>query len=199
MRHALGCHAEEMTTRLPDRIETARLVLRHWTEDDVPALAEILTRNLERLRPWMPWVAHEPLSAQSRRDLVRTWRTQWAEGGDSVFGMFRDGAAIGSTGLHRRSTPGALELGYWVDAAAEGHGYVTEAVVAQTTAAFRQPGVEFVDVYHLPLNVRSRAVPAGLGFTDLGINEVRGEGVGLRQWRVTRTQWAARPHPVPAR
>src|SRR5436305_14366103 len=58
---------------LPAMAPGARLLLREWTSKDAQALSEAVQRNIEHLRPWMPWVAQEPLRANERLALINVW------------------------------------------------------------------------------------------------------------------------------
>ena len=64
---------------LPSLVESKRLLLRHWVADDAAALAAAVEASLEHLRPWMPWIAHEPVSLDGRRDLFRKWQQEWEQ------------------------------------------------------------------------------------------------------------------------
>ena len=48
------------------RIETERLVIRCYEPDDAPKLHEAITRSLDHLRPWLPWVQQEPKPPEAR-------------------------------------------------------------------------------------------------------------------------------------
>ena len=63
-----------------------------------------------------------------------------------------------------RLGPDAREIGYWIRADAEGHGYVTEAVAALTRVGFELDDVEWVEIRCDPANERSAAVPRRLGY-----------------------------------
>ena len=47
--------------RLPRRIESPRLIIRCWEPDDVDALITAVAESIDHLRPWMPWIADEPM------------------------------------------------------------------------------------------------------------------------------------------
>jgi hypothetical protein len=57
--------------RLPERIEGDGLVLRRWREEDAGLLHEAVVDSVEHLRPWMPWIADEPMSVEQRRNLIQ--------------------------------------------------------------------------------------------------------------------------------
>src|SRR5215212_11654819 len=125
-------------------MQSPRLTLRRWRGDDATALAQAIAKNVDHLRPWMPWIAAEPQTTQNRLSLILQWESEWEHGGDLVVGAFLDGEVIGSAGLHRRRGPGVLEIGYWVDLEHTRAGFATEMASALTTAAFTVPGIERV-------------------------------------------------------
>ena len=181
--------------RLPDLIEGARLTLRRWVTADAPILAASVERNLEHLRPWMPWVADEPLPMDDRLVLLDTWEREWLDGGDAVMAIFLGGDVVGGTGLHRRRGPHGIEIGYWVDKDHLGQRIAQEAVSMLTTAALAQPGISFVEIHHDKANIRSARIPEGLGYAFVGESadsvDASGE-IGIDcAWRVTTDTWHA--------
>lgn len=182
---------------LPARVQTDHLLLRNWTVEDAPTLGALVTDNADHLRPWMPWIALEPLSLDERIDLITRWEQQRTIGGDTLLGVFLlDGTPIGSCGLHTRRGPGVLEIGYWIAEEHTGRGHATDVARALTIAAFEHPGTDRVEIHHDRDNVRSGRVPAKLGyaFADETAREVEapGEsGVSCR-WVMTRDDWPAR-------
>ncbi len=183
-------------TRLPDRVVTERLVLRRWDPADEPALSRAIAASLEHLRPWMPWAAGEPLGPAARVHWIDDVNRQWERGGDVVLGILLDGSVVGGTGLHRRSGPDTLEVGYWVHVDHTGRGYASEATAALTGAAFTVPGIEYVEVHHDRANVASRRIPERLGFSMVAEREPTtvaspGEERVDCCWRMARDDWSA--------
>ncbi len=179
--------------RLPDRVEGSRLLLRRWVADDLELLAQTVEHNLEHLRPWMPWVASEPLPAKERLALLDGWERSWLDGGDVVMAILLDGEVVGSTGLHRRRGLHGLEIGYWVDCDHLGQGIAREAASMLTTAALSLEPISFVEIHHDKANVRSARVPERLGYDFLGESadtpDAPGE-VGVDcAWRMSREAW----------
>jgi len=178
---------------LPELIEGPDLVLRAWRPDDVDDLAETITRNIEHLRPWMDWAAHEPLTPAARLELIEGWTRDRDAGGDVVLGVFSDGTIVGGTGLHRRRGPHGVEIGYWVDADHTGRGIATEMARLLTTAAFEVPGITFVEIHHDRANVASARVPAKLGYVFIGeapAKIVAPGQIGVHcTWRVSADDW----------
>lgn len=181
---------------LPDRVERYGVMVRRWASDDAPSLHAAVLANLEHLRPFMPWVAHEPLSLQQRRALIEGWTTDWARGGDLIVGIWRGDRVLGSAGLHRRLGRDGLEIGYWVDQDHLGQGVATAAARTLTDLAFTVPGIERVRICHDVGNAASGRVPAELGYRRLPDSPapVAGATAGPGEqvvWLVTREQWAS--------
>lgn len=149
---------------LPERIDVTGLVLRRWTVADAAAQQQAVAENLEHLRPWMPWMAEEPHSLESRRELIARWDREWAEGGDSVLGVFLNGAVAGSCGLHRRAGPETLEIGYWIHHSFLRRGLATRVATMLTEAGLSVPGIEAVEIHHDKANEISARVPRRLGY-----------------------------------
>lgn len=155
---------------VPSRIETERLVLRPYVEADAASLVEVVTRNAAHLAPYMEWMKFEPLDEAARREWIAGEAEKWAAGTGFTMGMFdRDGTLIGSSGYHLRDDPNGLEIGYWIDAAHEGKGLVTEAAGALTLVALEVAGAAVVTIAHAPTNVRSAAVPQRLGYSQIDL------------------------------
>lgn len=179
--------------RPPDHLQTPRLTLRRWVADDAPFLNAAILASIEHLRPWMPWVAAEPVSVPDRVELFERWDREWQQGGDLVMGIFKDGDVVGGSGLHTRRGPGVLEIGYWVHVDHAKQGIATEAAAALTTAAFTVDGIDRVEIHHDKANVASAGVPRRLGYTlvDESANAISSPGeVGIDcRWVMRRDDW----------
>jgi ribosomal-protein-serine acetyltransferase len=178
---------------LPERLEGYGVALRRWRADDVPRLHQAVLASLEHLRPWMDWIAHEPLSVDERRRLAENWELDWRAGGDVIYGVFVNDEVAGGCGLHRRRGSGALEIGYWTHPAFLRRGIATAAARLLTDAAFTVPGIEVVEIHHDQANRRSRGVPRRLGYAFIGETpdeRVAPGEVGIDcAWRMTREAW----------
>ncbi|MBV9603618.1 MAG: GNAT family N-acetyltransferase [Solirubrobacterales bacterium] len=206
-RPALECHgtcgrvhqpARRMTRRLPERLEGPDgLLLRRWVIADAEALAGAVTESAEHLRPWMAWIAEEPVALELRRKRIAEWERDWSQGGDVILGLFVDGRVAGGGGLHRRLGPDGLEIGYWIHPAFLRRGLATRVAGTLTDAAFTVPGITFVEIHHDKANQASGGVPRKLGFEWLGEAPDDPEApaeLGIEwRWRMDRDAWLARP------
>lgn len=154
---------------VPGPIRTARLLLRCWSRDDASRLKEAVDESLPELRQWMPWAATEPSPLESFTGRIEKFRRAFVEGRDWTYGVFDAGETrvLGGAGLHARSEPGRLEIGYWIRSSETGKGLATEAAAALLGRAFRLHGVQAVEIRCDARNAASAAVPRRLGFRHL--------------------------------
>jgi RimJ/RimL family protein N-acetyltransferase len=147
-------------------IATPRLLLRCWEPRDAPLLKDAIDCSLPELQQWMPWASSEPSPVGSLAERIGKFRRAFQSGQDWTYGVFDPGETmvLGGAGLHRRTEPGRLEIGYWIRSSAAGSGLATEAAAALVDVAFRVHHVEAVEIRCDADNARSAAVPRRLGF-----------------------------------
>jgi len=154
---------------LPERIETdGPLVIRRWLVSDADALGRAITESADHLRPWMAWMAQEPLTIEQRRALIGGWEEERARRGDVYLGVFGHDRVAGSCGLHRRRGPGTLEIGYWIHSALLRQGVATSVAELLTDAALAVPGITRVEIHHDKANRASAAIARRLGYRFVG-------------------------------
>lgn len=147
------------------RVHTPRMVLRCWEPRDAPLLGAAVEASLEHLRAWMPWAAAEPRGIDARIEDLRRFRGNFDLGADFMYGILdrAEARVLGGTGLHTRAGE-RREIGYWIHAHHVGRGLATEAAAALTRVAFQVERVRRLEIRCDPLNTRSAAIPAKLGF-----------------------------------
>jgi ribosomal-protein-serine acetyltransferase len=194
-----------VTGRLPEQmVGPGSLTLRRWIEADAQKLDRAVAQSVTHLRPWMPWVAQEPLSIPERGALIAGWEREWLAGGDVVLGMFIDGVVAGGCGLHRRIGAGGLEIGYWTAKPFLRQGTATMAARLLTDAAFAGSEINRVEIHHDQANQASAGVPRNLGFklvreVEDGVQAPGEIGVSC-EWQITRADWnrlSAQPATAP--
>jgi len=143
----------------PYRIVSERLVIRCWEPRDAPRLKEAIDSSLEELRPWMPWARAEPQELSEKVALLRRFRGAFDLGTDFIMGIFDldEREALGGTGLHKRRSADALEIGYWIRSSHVGQGLATESSAALTRVAFEHCDVDRVEIRVDPANEASLA------------------------------------------
>jgi RimJ/RimL family protein N-acetyltransferase len=167
---------DEQAVWPPTRIETERLVLRPWREDDLPALHAAQIRNQPHLARFMPWAVTLPTQAEMHERVLQ-WQVKKPGQREVVYGVFTpEGRVVGGTGYHERVGEFGLEIGYWVDLHFQGKGYVTEWVAAMVKLGIEVLKLDRLEIHCDPLNVRSAAVPDRLGFVCEGVLPRRNRG-----------------------
>ncbi|WP_035805216.1 GNAT family N-acetyltransferase [Kitasatospora mediocidica] len=153
--------------RPPERLALPGGVsLRRRTADDIVPFNAAVVRNLEHLRPWMPWAVSAP-TLERTGEMTEVGRLAWEDGTDFLYLAGLDaapGSVLGAFGLHGRIGPGALEIGYWVDLAFTGRGIATDAAAALTAAALELPGIHRTEIHCDQANAASATVPRKLGY-----------------------------------
>jgi len=164
-----------MAIEVPERLLTARLILRPPRPGDGAALNEAVAASLAELQPWLPWAQAET-DAQASEATVCRLAAQFATREDLTYFIFgRDeqgGEALllGGTGLHRIDWAlRRFEVGYWRRSGFGGLGVIGEAVQALSRMAFDALGARRVEIRMDARNQRSVRVAERAGFTFEGL------------------------------
>lgn len=143
-------------------IETARLRLRPWNDDDAEAFADM------HADPEVMWDAHRPLTRTESDAKLERYRRSFESRGYSRLAMVdRRGTFLGYVGLLPIPTGHPLgegvEIGWRLRRAAWGYGYASEGARAVLAAARAQLGLAPIYSYTAPDNLRSQAVMERIG------------------------------------
>ena len=178
-----------------------RLTLRTLTERDYDAWYAVRTRCRAWLVPWEPRPKGAPLPAEDRgsfaaRCAIRERERQLGSG--YGFGIFVQGQFAGEVTLSsiQRGPFQSGFIGYWIDQAAAGRGYVPEAVVMTLHFAFEALGLHRVEISIIPRNAASLRVVDKLGLRREGVAErfleIDGVWEDHARFAVTTEEWEAR-------
>lgn len=159
-------------------LETKRLILRPWSEDDAAELFKYASDP--DIGPPAGWQPHT--SVENSRDIIKNVLS--APETYAVC-LKENGKPIGSIGFHRADLADLddeYELGYWMGKPFWGQGLIPEASIRMLQHAFDDLNMERIWCGYYEGNVKSRRVQEKLGFvyhhTTEGIevklmNEVR--------------------------
>jgi RimJ/RimL family protein N-acetyltransferase len=149
------------------RVVTPRVVLRCWEPADAAALHRVIGENLEHLRPWISWIAQEPLTMEERLRDVRAMRAAFDADEYWSYAVFDadDGELAGGFVLHRPATGNSGDLGGWVAAARGRRGLQSDAAAAMARVCLEVMGMDRVQACCDATNERSIALMRKLGFT----------------------------------
>lgn len=184
------------------RLYGRRIVLRPLANQDFAAWREVRVRNEGWLLPWEPQrpagVA-DPTRDRSAFEARCSARDRERAADHAYpFGIFVDQQFAGEVNLNN-VTRGALQgatIGYWIDRAHAGHGYVAEAVAVVLQFAFEQLALHRVEICIVPRNANSRRVVEKLGLRCEGVAERFLEIAGVWEdhlrYAITAEEWAVR-------
>lgn len=149
-----------------EALEGERVLVRPYREEDAAALFEAVEESREHIRPWMEWEATHQSIDESHEFIARS-RASWILRENMNVGVWKreDGQYLGGSGLHVRGWETRyFEIGYWLRASAEGHGYMSETVRLLTDFAFERLEATRVEIRCDARNKRSAGVAERMGF-----------------------------------
>jgi [ribosomal protein S5]-alanine N-acetyltransferase len=186
-------------TATPLRLYGRRVMMRPLAANDFREWSEVRRRNHEWLTVWEP--SRQPQHADpvvdrgafTSRCLQRD--RDRASGTAYQFGLFLDQHVAGEVNINNvvRGAMQSATIGYWIDQAHAGQGYIAEAVVVVLQFAFEQLGLHRIEICIVPRNERSRRIVDKLGIRDEGIAlrylEINGVWEDHVRYGITVEEW----------
>lgn len=152
-------------------LQSARLILRPATMADYPQWKAVRQENYPYLKPFEPTWPDGCLTADFfMRRAKRLW-AEWEHDRTYAFLIFlKDGTLIGGLNVNNvtRGAANYAALGYWLDEASQGKGYMTEAGAAVLDFSFHSLNLSRMNAATLPHNHKSQAMLTRLGFSEEG-------------------------------
>lgn len=147
-------------------IETKRLIIRPFADDDILALYEIMKK------PEVMYAWEHGFSLVETTEYLHRQQERYNENGFGEQAVFlkSNGKLIGAAGLLKLDLEGqaVTEIGYIFDNSVWGNGYATEAAKAFVDMAFDELGLGKLHCTIRPENVPSVKVAQRLGFQRVG-------------------------------
>jgi RimJ/RimL family protein N-acetyltransferase len=174
----------------PFRIADLGLVLREWTDEDVPAMVALF--DDPEVARWTPLA--DPFDADAAEQYLHRARESRAAGRKLQLAVTLDGgAALGEVMLTLRDEEGEVELGYAVGAPHRGQGLSVRSVRLLTDLAHGSLGVHRVLLRIDPGNAPSIGVARRAGFWPADeplvlLREPSGAETLLRTWEHLRPE-----------
>ncbi len=187
---------------LPDELHGRRVVLRPLVAADFRQWREVRRRNAGWLLKWEPKPPKgnpddtENLAAFGARCGAR--QREWQLGTGYGFGIFVDDQLAGEinvSGIQRGPFQNAY-VGYWVDQARAGQGYVPESLATVARFAFEDVRLHRLQVAIIPRNQASRRVVEKLGLREEGLAvrylAINGVWEDHLRYAITAEEWSER-------
>jgi ribosomal-protein-serine acetyltransferase len=144
----------------------AGIELKLLQESHAETVFELVDRDREYLREWLPWVDSSQ-SADDTLSYIRSAREQFASEIGLAAGLWADGSFAGVIGMHRVDRLNRkAEIGYWIGRDFQGKGLMTDCCRVLVTHAMTELGFNRIEIMCSPGNHRSCAIPKRLGFVQ---------------------------------
>ena len=164
-----------------------------------PEMIKVINKHRDYLRQWQNWPDYIR-TLSDVYELIRFSIEKREQDNGFDLAIMYNGHLGGKVGLtyidwYTRAT----EIGYWVNADFEGKGLITSTCKAVIKHVFEQLILDKVYIRCADDNIRSRAIPERLGFTNEGalnhktwlhgkrIQEVM-YSLSIKQWRARRSE-----------
>ena len=190
------------TGPLPTQLHGRRILLRPLVLSDFDAWREVRQRNRDWLLKWEPKPPPgQPDDTESKPAFnarCGAREREWQLGTGYGFGIFVEGALAGEinlSGVQRGPFQNAY-VGYWIDEAQAGNGYVPESLVAVSRFAFEDLRLHRIQVAIIPRNRASRRVAEKLDLREEGVAvrylAINGRWEDHIRYALTAEEWAER-------
>ena len=175
------------------RLETSRLILREYTEDDSTAV--LAYQGDPRYLRYYPWETRTLEDAQRFLRQFIDWQSESPRRRFQLAVLLREtGALIGSCGVrHKPGDETEADIGFELSPEHWGCGYATEAATAMAEFAFRELGVRRLSSWCIAENAASARVLEKLGMSLEGrlpaAEHFKGRDWDTLLYGMTRERW----------
>lgn len=169
------------------------LSLKLRNETDAQAFFDLVNKNREEFRKWLPWV-DKTVSAEDTKKFLLECQQEFKDKKAADFGVLYEGKWVGSMGFHTIKLDHEwAEIGYWLDGDYVGKGIMTECVKSIINYGFNELHLHRIQIICDSRNVKSKAIPERLGFKQEGfIRESRKHENGFSDsliYGLLKTEW----------
>ena len=151
----------------PQELRTARLLLRSFDREDIPALVRLAgAREIAATTIQIP----HPYKEEDASNFIAKAEANCREGLSAGFAISlpQEKELCGAIGLHLANEHLHAELGYWVGVPFWGRGFATEAARAVVEFGFRTLRLRRIFAHHFAGNTASQRVLEKIGMTHEG-------------------------------
>jgi ribosomal-protein-serine acetyltransferase len=179
------------------RAVTPEIEMRLLEPRDADACYAAVERDRAYLREWLPWVDRTHSAEDIRKFIETIAIPQYETNNGPNCGIWMAGEFAGGIGCHVIDWANrSCSIGYWVAAAHQGKGIVTQCCASLLDYLFDELRLHRATIDCGTGNTRSCAVPRRLGFTREGLKR-EAQWVGERcldlvTWSILDREWRER-------
>lgn len=142
-----------------------RLSLKLRNAKDAEAFFNLVDKNREEFRKWLPWV-DSTISPKDTNEFIIKCLDDFEKKKSADFGILYENKWVGSMGYNNIDIANKkAEIGYWLDKDYQGKGIMTDCVRAIIDYGFKELDLHRIEIKCASSNAKSKAVPERLGFT----------------------------------
>ena len=151
----------------PRELRTARLLLRSFENEDIPAIVRLA--GAKQIAATTLMIPH-PYTEDDARTFLARANEDFTEGLSAIFAIsILPGRELcGAVGLHFADLHRRAELGYWIGVPFWGKGYATEAAGAAVAFGFETLRLRWIYAHHFSENTASQRVLEKIGMRHEG-------------------------------
>lgn len=123
--------------------------------------------NRAHLREWLPWL-DSTTSVKDTLAFIQASQQQFASNNGFQAGIWYQDQIVGVIGFRIAWQNQSTSIGYWLSREFQGRGIMTKACRALADYAFKELGLNRVEIRCAVENLKSRAIPERLGFKNEG-------------------------------
>ena len=157
------------------------------------SLLNVVNANRSYLREWLPWVDQMQTVANFAYYISDT-KKRAAEKTDFSYAIIMDKNIVGRIGLHHINHQNRIgEIGYWLADGLQGRGIMHECCKAIINHAFKELGINRIEIKCATGNNKSRAIAEKLQFKQEGILRqaelLNGKLIDLYLYALLKEEW----------
>jgi len=157
------------------------------------SLCNLVNNNRVYLREWLPWVDHMQTVANFAYYIGDT-KKRAVEKTDFGYAIIINKNIVGRIGLHHINYQNRIaEIGYWLADGLQGRGIISKSCKAIINHAFKELGLNRIEIKCGVGNAKSRAVAEKLQFKQEGILRqaelLNGKFIDLYLYAMLKEDW----------
>ncbi len=145
------------------------LKLRTLEPSDAGNFYKLIRKNDVYLREWLGWLDEDKSVADTEK-YIQESNKRYANKEGLDFGIFYKNQHIGGIGLFPLDLANKkTSIAYWLGEEFQGQGIMTDSLKTVIAYAFKEMGLNRIEITCATQNTKSSAIPRKLGFTFEGI------------------------------